>query len=59
MADSDWTLYLIDGSDDIINLPTSIKGMKELNPCATGSVAMSCDGKTVAMLGNDNVWHQW
>ena len=59
MTDSDWTLFLIDEQADIEKLPTSIAGTKELNPCATGSVAMSSDGATVAMLGNDNVWHIW
>lgn len=59
MNDSDWTLYLIDSEEDIQSLPTSEEGKDNLARCATGSVALSSDGGTIAMLGNDNIWHKW
>ena len=59
MVSTDWTLFMIDSESDIQALPTSTERTKEHPCCAMGSMAMSSDGKIIAMLGNDDKWHKW
>ena len=54
MASSDWTLFMIDSADDVKLLPTMSTSTEQYSICAAGSMAMSSDGKTIAMLGNDD-----
>lgn len=48
--------FLIDGSADVANLPTSIRTNEDDEVCSPGSIAYTNDLKSVYMMGNDNVW---